>query len=319
MVLESLIGEKNIRKNPFFIFIITVIVTLGSIFFAHQLFPKESSVLSVAFVTIALVPIIHNILAKEEYEEVLARKSSTSFLSRHYKVILLYVWIFIGVIFAFSLAYVVTPQEMKADVFNQQINAYCAITGSCDPLPASITGQFSGAFNACQNPNTRNVFSCSVYIFENNFSVLIFIILLSVLYGAGAIFIIVWNASILGLFFGEMILTGGVMKGLSLAQGMIIGHGPPELLSYVFGALAGAILSSMISKGQLLKHEFSIISKDLIFLLVLAFISVFFGAFVEAVGILGFVNLYFILGFIYVLIIIFLFFFFGKNDRSFPN
>jgi uncharacterized membrane protein SpoIIM required for sporulation len=317
MVLESLIGERNIRKNPILILIITFVVSVGSIIAASIIFPSHASVLSVAFITIGLVPLVHNILAKEEYEEALQRKSSTTFFARHFNLIMIYVWIFVGIILAFSVMYIAAPQESRADMFQEQLNAFCVIAGddACSGgLPQSISGKATSiAFNECANPATKNVLSCSFYIFENNFRVLLAVLFFSLLYGAGAIFIIAWNASIIGMFFGEMILVGAHVKWIGLLQGMLIGHGPPELLSYVFGALAGAILSAMISRGQFLRHEFSTIIKDVAFLALLAFFSVIYGAIVEGVGILGHGDLYFVLGFVYVLAIILVVFFYGKR------
>lgn len=319
MVLESLIGERNIRKNPFYIFLITFIISIGSILFANVLFPKHASVLSVAFITIGLVPIVHNILAKEEFVEALQRKSSSTFFARHFNLILIYVWIFIGIIVAFAFMYVLLPADVKQDTFDEQINSFCAIAGSdsCElGVPYSLTGKaLAGAFDSCSNPATKNVFSCSLFIFENNMGVLIFTIILSLLYGAGAIFIIAWNASIIGLFFGEMILAAQHVRWFGLLQGLLIGHGPPELLSYIFGALAGAILSAMISRGQFLSHEFSAILKDVFFLTALAIFSVIYGAIVEGVGILGMGELYYFLGFIYVLGLIIIVFVYGAEVK----
>jgi uncharacterized membrane protein SpoIIM required for sporulation len=320
MVLESLIGERNIRKNPFLIFILTFVISIGGILSAYFVFPSHASVLSIAFITIGLVPIIHNILAKEEFDEALERKSSTTFFARHFNLIMLYVWIFVAIILAFSVVYIATPPNSKEILFQEQINAFCAISGSenCEAgVPNSISGRASAAaMGACMNPSTNSLGACALFIFENNAGVLIFTIILSLLYGAGAIFIIAWNASILGLFFGEMILSAQHTQWVGFLQGMLIGHGPPELLGYIFGALAGAILSAMISKGQFLKHEFSTIIKDVFFLAFLAIFSVLYGGIVEAIGILGMSELYFILGFIYVLAIIIIVVLYGKGNKK---
>jgi len=124
---------------------------------------------------------------------------------------------------------------------------------------------------------------------------------------------IVWNASILGVFFGEMFLMGNAAKGLGLLQSMLVGHGPPELLGYVFGALAGAILSTMVARGELFKAESIIIIKDVLFLSGLAIFSVAYGAIAEAVGILHMSELYFLLGFLYLFVIIIAVMFYGKT------
>ena len=316
MVLESLIGEKNIRKHPIYMLLITFIISIGSIIAAYHIAPSHSSVLSVAFITIGLIPVVHNILTKEEYEEAIERKSSVTFFARHFNLILIYVLIFVGVILAFTFAYVAFPADVNQTVFSEQIKSFCWMQpGSCEgSIPLSITGQATAAgLDYCRVPEMQDPFACSFVIFQNNAQVLIFIIILSLLYGAGAIYIIAWNASIIGLFFGEMILTFEYGKAFGFAILMVIGHGAPELFAYVFGALAGAVLSAMVSRGQFLSHEFSTIIKDVLFLAGLGLFSVAYGSFVEGVGIVGYDDLSVILGFIYLLIIIFLVFFYGKK------
>lgn len=278
------------------------------------MFPSESSILSVAFITIGLVPLVFNVLSDEEAQEAHARRNFTTFFARHFNIIMMCVWIFVGVIVAFTVYYAISPVELRSTLFDEQIKNFCGISGagSCvRGIPQSIsslTGAFnseSGNFNfdACVS-GSSTVVSCTWLIFANNFKVLLFTIILSVLYGVGAIFMIVWNASILGVFFGEMILMGNLDKGIGLLQSMLLGHGPPELLAYVFGALAGAILSAMIARGEFLKTESEIIIKDVLFLAGLAIFSVAYGAITEAVGILRMTELYFVLGFLYLLVII---------------
>ncbi|MFA6064689.1 MAG: hypothetical protein WCW44_00180 [archaeon] len=319
MVLESIIGEKNIRKHPIFIFFLTILICAGSIFFADLLFPKHASVLSVAFITIGIVPLVFNVLSKEEAEESICRRSSCTFFARHFNLIMLYVWIFVGVIFTFALYYAIVPDNAKVSLFEEQVGSFCRISGACsNGVPISITGKASAfGLDACKSA-TSDVVSCTLFIFENNAGVLIFTVALSLLYGVGAIFIIVWNASILGVFFGETLLAGDLVKWLSMFQSMLIGHGPPELMGYVFGALAGAILSAMVAKGQLLTHDAQIIIKDVIFLFVLALFSVAYGAVTEAVGMMKLTDLYFVMGFLYLLVIIVAVFLYS-NTRSAPK
>ena len=318
MVLESIVGENNIRRHPILICILAFLISLGAIYFASLIFPAHASVVSVAFITIGLVPMLHNVLSKEAEEEVLYKKSSLTFFARHFDLIQIYFWVFVGIILAFSVAYAIVPQDIKQTVFEEQINAFCSISGSdaCNgSTPMSISGNATGlAVTECKDPSTSNVQGCTLYILENNGGVLLFTIVLSLLYGAGAIFIIAWNASILGVFFGEMFLMGQHLKSFGFLQGMLIGHGPPELFSYVFGALAGAVLSAMISKGKLFSHHRWAFIKDVAFLSLLAFFSVIYGAATEAVGIMGMTELYFAMGFIYLLIIVVVVFFYGKRE-----
>jgi hypothetical protein len=317
MVLESIIGEKKIRKHPVLIFFLTIVISFGSIFFANLLFPKYSSVLSVAFVTIGLVPLVFNVLSKEEADEVLSKRSCTTFLLRHFNIIMIFVWIFVGIIVSYAIFYSLAAPAERASLFTEQISAFCSISGECkDGVPYSISGRISASgMNACLS-NNSSIESCTLFIFENNAGVLLFTILLSLLYGVGAIFIIAWNASILGVFFGETFINLSHVKWVGMIQSMLIGHGPPELLGYVFGALAGAILSSMVAKGQLLTHDAEVIIKDVFFLSALAFFSVAYGAVTEAVGILKMGELYFLMGFLYLFVIIVALFLYNSTRPS---
>jgi len=319
MVLESLIGERNIRKHPLYMLLITFIISFGSIIAAYNISPVHSSVLSVAFITIGLIPVVHNILAKEEYEEAVERKSAVTFFARHFNLILIYVFIFVGVILAFTIAFMVFPPEVNQTLFQEQINSFCWLqSDACiENLPLSISGQVTASsLGYCQTPGLQDPFLCSFIIFENNAKVLLFIIILSLLYGAGAIYIIAWNASIIGLFFGEMLLTLEYGKAVSFAMVMLIGHGPAELLAYVFGALAGAVLSAMISRGQFLSHEFSTIIKDVLFLGLLGLFSVAYGSLAEGLALVGFADFSVMMGFIYLLVLVILVFLYGTKRKK---
>jgi len=323
MVLESIIGEKRIRQKPILIGLIVFVVSIASIYFADLLFPTHGSVLSVAFITIAIVPIMYNILSSESSEEsdgfLCSNSFCATFFARHFNLIMLYVWVFVAIIFAFSITYSLAPASYRGVWFDEQISAFCNISSSdacISGRPVSITGNATGAaFSACQSPSSSSIVSCAGYIFNNNFGVLLFILILSIFYGAGAIFIIAWNASIIGVFFGEMFLVGQHVRGFGFLQGMLIGHGPPELLSYVFAALAGAIFSAAISKGDFFRSRGGVIFRDIIFLIDLAVFSVFYGSLVEAIGILGLGDLYYILGFIYIMVIIVAVFLYGKREN----
>ncbi len=284
------------------------------------MFPEHASVLSIAFITIGLVPLVYNVLSAEENDEALNSKSScTTFFARHFNLIMLYVWIFLGIIVAFAFYYSILPPLERSSLFEEQISSFCSISrvGSCENgVPVSIAGRVSAfGMNACTS-NNSTVESCTLFIFENNAGVLVFTIILSLLYGVGAIFIIAWNASILGVFFGETLLGGDVTKFLGMFQSLVIGHGVPELFGYVFGALAGAILSAMIAKKEFFTHSSSVIIKDVLFLSLLALFSVGYGAVTEAVGIMHYSELYFIMGFFYLLVVILAVFFYGKSKSS---
>ena len=85
-------------------------------------------------------------------------------------------------------------------------------------------------------------------IFFSNLKVLVFCILFAVLYGVGAIFILTWNASVIGTAIGNFIRLRLAessnyfyVASLGLLRYMI--HGIPEILAYFIAGLAGGIIS----------------------------------------------------------------------------
>ena len=112
----------------------------------------------------------------------------------------------------------------------------------------------------------------------------------SLIYGAGSVFILIWNASIIGVFLGSIARKFvfqeapqfSIIPGLSYGILGLIPHGTFELISYSTGALAGGILSSAITREAYKTKEFKPILKDVIKLVIFAVICLFVGAFIES-------------------------------------
>ncbi len=102
-------------------------------------------------------------------------------------------------------------------------------------------------------------------IFLNNTKVLIFCLLFAFLYGVGAIFILTWNASVIGVAIGNFIRSElskisslvGFDKAAKYFSTISIGlfkytiHGIPEILAYIIAGLAGGIISIAV-----IRHDF---------------------------------------------------------------
>jgi len=93
-------------------------------------------------------------------------------------------------------------------------------------------------------------------IFTNNMTVAIFIIIFSLIFGAGAIFIIIWNASIISSVI--VLSIKYQITGLPVGLARFLIHGVPEIASYFLFAMAGGMTSlAFISflKGKLSKDN----------------------------------------------------------------
>jgi len=154
---------------------------------------------------------------------------------------------FLGVTLSVAMWYIVLPAKTASPLFTIQ-------TETISSINSNITGLIS-----------INHLSVLTKIFLNNVKVLIFCILFAFIYGMGAIFILIWNASVIGVAIGNFFRThfaqyataAGLVKiagyfhigGLSLARYII--HGAPEILAYFVGGLAGGIISVAI-----INHDF---------------------------------------------------------------
>ena len=305
MVLESLTNVENAQKHPFTLFFIAFVVTSASLFVAYHTFPGSSSVLALSFVALAFMPIINNLLIKSEELEVDEDDMPFAFIASHFDIINIYAWIFVGMILTYSFWAVVLPEDNhgctgfgcllpeKSQVFSEQKKVYGGITGK-------VVGQ-----SECFSEGTKTFEGCFRLIFNNNTWVMLLSVGFSFIWGAGALFLLGWNASVIGLFIGLEVTSKNLDSGLVRAISYLP-HGIPEIMAYFVAAIAGGIISAAISKKAFRKHELRIVFIDTLLLLVLAMVTLLIGAFIETAeiftyweaatgGIVAFIALYLIL------------------------
>jgi uncharacterized membrane protein SpoIIM required for sporulation len=128
---------------------------------------------------------------------------------------------------------------------------------------------------------------------NNAFNVMIpTMLVFSFVYGAGAVFFLGWNASVIGVLIGKDIVqysaTHGGLIALGVAANRALGlvpHGLFEALGYFVAATAGGIIGAAVSKKRHLKGETMLIAKDVAIMLLYAFGLIAIGALVEAYAI----------------------------------
>lgn len=290
MVLEALTTVKGLEKHPVIMLVMSIVLASAGIWLSYYTFPASSSILAIAFVSIGFMPIFHRLFVVIESEEAKHHGWFFSFLGRHFDVIKIYAWFFLGLIIAYCFWYVVLPDVTpavcmqdsgalecllpeKSMVFAEQEKTWKVISGWSSTTAKAILGP-----GVC---SAGNFFGCAEFIFTNNALVLGLAILFSFVYGAGAIFLLAWNASVIGIFIGKEILEKSLMHGLLRAVGYLP-HGLPEIIGYFIGAIAGAIISVAISKRQYGKKEFEIIAKDALFLIALSYGVLLLAALIES-------------------------------------
>jgi uncharacterized membrane protein SpoIIM required for sporulation len=278
MVFESLMNPESAEAHPLKMFFFGALYALIGILLSLWIFMEWSSLVMVFLTVLACVPLLYNTMFLEEekdkhiYNEALL-------LKEHAKALFFLVMLFLGFVFTFSLCYLFMPESTVTQLFSaqaitiQSINS--APTGNVVSVGASI-GHF-------------------MKIFVNNFRVLFFCIFFAFFYGAGAIFILVWNASIIGAALGNFVRNG--LAKLATNAGMLgvgsylhvfsmgvlryMTHGVFEILGYFIGGLAGGIISVAVIRHDFGTKEFNHILADSLDLLILAIVILFFAALVE--------------------------------------
>jgi uncharacterized membrane protein SpoIIM required for sporulation len=286
MVLESIISPENAENRPALMILLGFLYTTLAIFLSYYIFEAYSSIFMIFLVTLAIVPTIYR-LTKMEEEKDLTDVEEHLLLKEHSKALKAFMYLFIGATLCFTFWFVVLSPEMTGTLFHSQSSTISSINARVIESSVDSGGHVTG--NAA---NSAAIFS---KIFFNNVKVLLFCVLFSFIYGAGAVFILMWNASIIGAAIGSFIkssLGALAMKGCEVGTGTTFCavssgvlrytiHGIPEILAYFVAALAGGIISIAVINHEFTSRKFEHILLDSSDLLMLAIAILFIAALLE--------------------------------------
>jgi uncharacterized membrane protein SpoIIM required for sporulation len=101
----------------------------------------------------------------------------------------------------------------------------------------------------------------------------------SLIFGAGAIFILAWNASVIAAAIGIFTRSNITQLPLGLARYLI--HGIPEIAAYFMAALAGGIFSTAVTNHDNKRERFLMIVQDSLNLLVIAIVILIIAGLIE--------------------------------------
>ena len=277
VMIEMLMKPKRAERHPWEMFFIGMFYASVSLLLVMFVFGKDSilkegsGLLIVTFTVICCLPFMYYIIKLEEGKDVEINDSGR-LIKEHSKAIHALMWLFLGFVVAFAFWYIVMPQT-TGQIFNAQIETFCAINSTShysycleEHGVSTITGAVSG---------TAAVLS----IFANNIYVLIFTILFSLAFGAGAIFILVWNASVIAAAIG--IFAKGELAGFGLGLLRYMIHGIPEISAYFVGALAGGIVSVAVIRKDLHGEGAWRILQDTLLMIIIAIVILVAAALIE--------------------------------------
>lgn len=265
-MIEMLIKPKKAERKPWELFFVGLFyasvsfLLVNYVFRADDILRDGSGLLLVIFTVLACLPFVYYIIKLEEGKG-LEIDDSGKLIKEHSKAVLALMFLFLGFCVAFSFWYILLP-DTAGETFNFQIRTFCAINS---PANFDFCVEEFGAGRITSAAVSTKIF---LSIFSNNISVLVFTIVFSLIFGAGAIFILVWNASVIAAAMG--IFAKGDLIEIPRALFRYMLHGIPEIAAYFFGALAGGIVSVAIIRRDLVGERKWIILQDAVLLIIIA-------------------------------------------------
>lgn len=321
MVLESIIdplaGEKHPRRMLYVGFLYS---TIGLVI-ALTVFGEEASLAGIFLTTMPLVIILYRAFKLEEEKDLTMRrlypmnfvdmrphtlgevkarigiKKEIFLLKEHSHILSFFMFLFIGMVMSYCLWFTVLPEDTSNLLFQSQIKNIKYITGrdvgvgdTVDEGGFATTGYVGFVGYAVKSNNLGRL----EMILANNVKVLLFCILFSFLYGSGAVFILTWNASVIGVVVGGIIrdvirtytqlghyaFLYNYFKSFSVGFSFMV-HGVPEIASYFLGALAGGIISIAVVNYGVRTREFRQTVMDSVDLIIASFVVLVVAGLIE--------------------------------------
>jgi len=277
-MLESLINPKRVEKGSWKMFFVGIIYASLSILLVYWFFNRDavlsqySGMIVVTFCVMFSLPFMYFIIKQEEKqdEEI---EGLLGIWKVHRDAIYAFLWLFLGFLVAFSFWYIILQNSL---LFNAQIETYCMINS-----PGSIENCVSNYDFPQQMTSTGAATSEIRFlsIIQNNIYVMIFTLVFSLIFGAGAIFILAWNASVIAAAISIFSKYQINQIPLGIARYMI--HGFPEIAAYFITALAGGIFGIGVVRNGIKSPKFLRVIENVVILLFVAIIILVIAAVIE--------------------------------------
>jgi len=277
-MLEMLINPKKAERKPWELFFVGAFYVSVSMLIVNWIFAgdavlsKYSGILIVTFTVMFSMPFVYYTIKLEE-NKITSSSKAVSLLKEHERAILAFMWLFLGFVVALSAWYIFLS---STESFRAQIETYCMIN-----RPANFADCVSqyGVKNTIVTTGFITSQERLFLIFTNNMYVLFFTLIFSLIFGAGVIFILAWNASVIAATIGIFSKSNISNFPVSLAKYMT--HGIPEIAAYFIVALAGGLISVAVIKHEAGTEKFWEVLQDSLNLVIIAVVVLFIAALIE--------------------------------------
>jgi stage II sporulation protein M len=260
MVFESIISPKSAERRPYEMLFIGALYAVAAISVSMLLFMEYASLISIFLIVLMSSVIVYRTIQMEERKD-FNFSSERRLLREHSKALAVFTFLFLGIALAVSVFYIALPDSISHMVFSVQ---------------ESTIGQITG--------NAINPGMALMDIFLSNMKILVICLAFAFLFGFGAIFILAWNASVMGVVIGAFVKTaagGTYMMAYPLGLLRYLIHGIPEIIAYFMAGLAAGIISVAIIRHDWRSKKFYHVINDSADLLALSIAVLFIAAMIE--------------------------------------
>jgi len=262
MVLEQLFAAQWTYKK-YHAFILGFVYTLIGIVSARLVFYSSSGIMSVAFTSILLIPSLAELLKIEANQALKSYNFSIRRLwNDHADIFKVYIFLFMGIFVAYSLGTLLIPESDVTSLFNAQLKA------------AGVHGF------AIVDAQLQSIILNNVLIFSVSF-------VLSLMYGAGAVVFLVWNAAVWGVVFSVFVRKAAIATGVdpvtAFARDLVpfLPHMMTEGAAYIGAAIVGGIVSKAVLREKLFTKRFNYVVYDALAFLVFGLVLVIIAGIIE--------------------------------------
>ena len=270
MVLECILSPRCARKQPYKLLGVSFIFFSAGVLVYLAIPGLNGSPL--IFTLLPFLPLMFRLLIWEEKEEEAElRRHESGFFDYHNILLQSYAYIFLGAIIASIFWYSVLMQYSPD-------TAHAAFDNEIDEISA-IAYTVNQTDPATGNAIRPDFFSL---LFSHNMQVLALMLLFSLLYGVGSLYLLLWNASVIGIFIAQRMAEQGVVTGLFGSFLGLVPHGIFELSAYFVASIAGGVFSVAVMRRHLERPELKSVLFDSFVLVLISIALLFLGALVES-------------------------------------
>ncbi len=257
MVLEQLLDRRLVIRHFPFVFILSMVYVFVA-YASTQIFFPGQSIATVLLLTVLIVPSLHHLIILEEKIE---RTGSSHFWKKHHTLIKCYTGAFLGLLAGFIILGIIKPGTLEYQT-TQLLQSH---------LRPEVIQNFS------LTPYTPSIMN-ALALASHNLSFILIGFILSLFYGAGAIFIVAYYASVFAAFVAQIFQR---FAGPTILTLVSLLHLIPESAGYILAAIAGAALSRGLIHEKLRGDKLHNVAQNCFLLLIAGIICVIIAAFIE--------------------------------------